>query len=126
MFTNRALKMSSKEQDDNSSDKHGAFTPDQVVLFDVCLAPHPKATNVRVPPRQSTQYIVYDLSVQVAYRLHLALCFVLQRYRFRQMATSLLDVGFSFAGGWWLMIYSGDCKKGSTIALLSRILLVTS
>jgi hypothetical protein len=97
MFTNRALKMSSKEQDDNSSDKQDqhAFTPDQVVLFDVCLAPHPKATSVPVSPRQSMQCIVYDLSVQVAYRLHLALCFVLQRYRFRQMATSLLDVGFS-------------------------------
>jgi hypothetical protein len=97
MFTNRALKMCSQEQNDNSSKEQGqhAFTPDQVVLFDVCLAPHPKATKVPVPPRRSIQYILYDLSVQVAYRLHLALCFLLQRYRFHQMATHLLEFGFS-------------------------------
>jgi hypothetical protein len=93
IFTNRALQMSSKEQNDNTSDHH-AFTPDQVVLFDVCLKPHPKATNVPVAPRRSIQYILYDISVQVAYRLHLALCFLLQHYGFRQMATYLLDVGF--------------------------------
>jgi pimeloyl-ACP methyl ester carboxylesterase len=90
MFTNRALNL--LEQDD-SSDQH-AFTPDQVVLFDVCLGAHPKATNVPVPPRQTMQYIIYDLSVQVAYRLLLAVCFLLQYYISSQMAAYVFQFGF--------------------------------
>jgi pimeloyl-ACP methyl ester carboxylesterase len=91
MFTNRALRMIEEQGD--SSDHH-AFTPDQVVLFDVCLGPHPKATNVPVPPRRSILYILYDLSVQVSYRLLLAVCFLLQYYVSSQMAAHLFGCGF--------------------------------
>jgi pimeloyl-ACP methyl ester carboxylesterase len=89
MFTNRALRL---ERDDSSAGH--AFTPDQVVLFDVCLGAHPKATNVPVPPRKSILYVLYDLSVQVAYRGLLALCFLLQNYVSSQMAANLFSYGF--------------------------------
>lgn len=90
MFTNRALIL----EEDDSSDHHHAFTPDQVVLFDVCLGAHPKATNVPVPPPKSLLYFLYDLSVQVSYRFVLAACFLLQYYVSSQMAAKLFDYGF--------------------------------
>jgi pimeloyl-ACP methyl ester carboxylesterase len=91
MFTNRALTL---EEDDSSEHHHHAFTPDQVVLFDVCLGAHPKATNVPVPPPKTLLYFLYDLAVQVSYRLLLALCFLLQYYVSSKMAANLFDYGF--------------------------------
>jgi pimeloyl-ACP methyl ester carboxylesterase len=96
MLTNRALKIKElDDNDDNDSSDKLAFCPDQVVLFDVCLDPHPKTANVPVPPRKSVQYIIYDLAVQVSYRLLLAICFILQRYVSSQIALLLMGSGFA-------------------------------
>jgi pimeloyl-ACP methyl ester carboxylesterase len=99
MFTNRALKeeaaVAAASGDKVKKQQEQYYAPDRLVLFDVCLSPHPKTPNVPIPPKKTLLSKFYNAAALTGYRVVLGSSFLTRRYVSAALAKLFLGVGFA-------------------------------
>ena len=74
--------------------------PDEIILFDVCIKPHPDTDTKNLELEVSMGSALYSLAVVLAYQSILAVSFLLQRYISKRLAVLQYLIGFKIIA--WL------------------------
>jgi len=107
MFTSRAI-------------ANGDLIPDELILFDVCVKPHPDADTSNLVLEESILGALYSFAVVFAYQIILAISFVLQRYISKHLAVLAYVVGFKIIG-WLHLVPLGDADNSYVLKRLETM-----